>query len=63
MNRTIRAIVNFWLRRHNPCARIPGWKAAQDAERRARLRNDTKSIGRALRAKQAALHGNLRGAG
>lgn len=59
MNRWIRSIVSYWLRAHPPCARIPAWKAAQEAERRARQRNNTRGIGRALAAKRAALHADL----
>jgi len=62
VNRIILAIVAYWHSKHPPCARIEAWKRAQEAERRARLRNDTKAIGRAARAKREALHGNLRGA-
>lgn len=61
MTRTIRAIVNFWLRRHNPCARIKAWKQAEEAERRALARGDTRGVHRARTGKREAVHANLRG--
>lgn len=62
MNRWIARITSWWLRAHPPLARIPAWKAAQEAEKRARQRNDCRAIHRALRAKQAAILDDLRGA-
>lgn len=46
----------------NPMSRVPGWKAAAREERLARQRNDTRAIGRSVRAKRAAVIANMRGA-
>jgi len=62
MNRWISRIVAYWTRAHPPCARIPGWKAAQEAERRARASGYTQGVHRARMAKRDALHSNLKGA-
>lgn len=62
MNRAIRSILTWWQRVHPPCAKIPGWKAAYRAERRALASGCTQEVGRARRAMREAIHSDLRGA-
>lgn len=40
---------------------LPAYREAAKNERRARARNDARGIGRAVAAKQAALHADLAG--
>lgn len=64
MNRTIRRILTWWNSLHPDRAlerALPAWAEAARRERRARARNCTREIGRAVAAKQAALHANMRG--
>lgn len=61
MNRWISAIARWWRAEHPPLARLPDWKRAQEAEKRAAARRNTQAVHRAREAKRAALHSNLRG--
>lgn len=61
MNRAIRSLISWWLRRHPPLARVPAWKQAQEAEKRAKARGCTQALHRAREAKRAAINANLRG--
>jgi hypothetical protein len=57
-------IAKFWSwfkPKRTPLFRLAAYRTAAEAEKRARLRNDCRAVGRALRAKRAAIHANLRG--
>lgn len=43
----VREIIWWWEKRHNPLASLPSWKAAREAELRARRRGCTRAIGKA----------------
>lgn len=63
--RTIRRIITWWNSLHPDRAlerAIPAFAEAARRERRARARNDSRGIGRAVAAKRAALHADMRGA-
>jgi hypothetical protein len=57
----LRDILNWWTRRHTRLSRIPEWKAAYRAERRALAVGCTQEVGRARKAMRAAVLENLRG--
>lgn len=57
----LRDIISWWNRIHNPLARLPEWKAAYRAERRALASGCTREVGRARKAMRAAVEANLRG--
>lgn len=57
----LRDILNWWGRIHNPLSRLPEWKAAYRAERRALASGCTREVGRARKAMKAAVLANLRG--
>lgn len=61
MNHWIRSIAKWWRSEHPPCAKIPGWRAAYRAEKRALAAGCTQALHKAREGKQAALHDNLRG--
>lgn len=63
MTRIIREISKWWRRAHpsRTLEALPAYRDAVRREKRARQRNDTRAIGRARRARQTALHDNLRG--
>lgn len=61
MNRTIRRILTWWESRHPPCAKIPGWRAAYRAEKRALAAGCTREVGKARKAMREALHRDMRG--
>jgi hypothetical protein len=60
MNR-LRDILVWWQRRHTRLSRIPGWKAAYRAERRAMAAGCTRAVGKARKDMQEAVLANLRG--
>lgn len=57
----LRDIVAWWNRKHPPLARIPGWKAAYRAERKALASGCTREVGKARRAMREAVLANMRG--
>jgi hypothetical protein len=59
MNRWISNIIWWWQTRHQPLARLPEWKQASEAERRAKATGCTQAIGRARKAKYQAVHAAL----
>jgi hypothetical protein len=66
LRRHIARVLSWWNRQHPSRAlerAIPAYREAAQRERRARQRNDARSIGRAVAAKRAALHADMRGAG
>lgn len=66
LRRQISLLLSWWRSVHPSKAlerAIPAYRDAVGRERRARQRNDTKSIGRAVAARKAALHAALRGQG
>lgn len=56
-----RDIVNWWQRLHPPLAKLPGWKAAYRAEKRALAAGCTREVGKARKAMREAVLANLRG--
>jgi hypothetical protein len=64
LRRHLSRIANWWRSVHPSKAlerAIPAYRDAAGRERRARQRNDTRSIGQAVAARKAALHAALRG--
>lgn len=59
MIRDIRKFFRRLLCRHNPLSRLPAWKQAAEAEKRALSRGCTREIGRARREKYRAVHAAL----
>jgi hypothetical protein len=61
---TLRPLFRWWRRFKpslNPLSRIPGWKAAYRAERRALAVGCTREVGRARKAMREAVLANMRG--
>ena len=57
----LRDVVAWWTRRHPPLAKLPAWKAAYRAEKRALAIGCTRAVGKARKDMQAAVLANLRG--
>lgn len=65
MDSIIRSIARWWRTIHpdRTLERIPAYRAAAEAERRALAHRRTQELHRARRAKREAVHGALRGFG
>lgn len=63
IDRMIKSALAWWRHVHpdRTLERIPAYREAAEAERRALAHRRTRDLGRARRAKRGALHGDMRG--